>query len=155
MGRKREENVCLNFLGVLFVGMEILMWFVFDLWLVEYCKTLFIYSYCPVYSFGLWFKLFSPGSCVAVALSLGYCAKWDHTAKPQIYLLFDPLHCSCGTADSEARYWNPTVTVEFLGWVTVHGAMSLASTGRWDSCDTGRRREVCFLCSKEKLPVLM
>jgi len=48
---------------------------------------------------------FSPlGSCTAVAVSLGCCAKWNQAAEPQIYLLSDPLHCSCGTADSEARY---------------------------------------------------
>lgn len=72
VGRKRGKNVFYECIEILFVGMEILMGLVFDLWPVKYPKSSFMYSRYPIV--GLWFKLFSLGLlCCSCCISWMLC----------------------------------------------------------------------------------
>lgn len=104
--------------------MEILRELIFDLWPVKCPRSWFMYSCscCVHLGYG---SGFSPWT-LAVVVSLGCCAEWNQAAKPQVHLLPDPLHCSCGTADPEARYWN-FLRMSLLEWKTNPWGMLISS----------------------------
>lgn len=113
---------------------------IFDLWPVKCPRSWFMYSCscCVHLGYG---SGFSPWA-FAVVVSLGCCAEWNQAAKPQVHLLPDPLHCSCGTADPEARYWN-FLRVSLRGWKTKPWAVLISSPALCsftELCILGKRR---------------